>query len=259
MSARGTDLGVLRVVAERSGLLQTFRAAHAISEAGASLAVSADEAPRYRWLSRYFDCRYEIDADAPDLEVVIDHSRPQVRIGHMERPLLYAHAVFDAYRAQWSSDRPLRYSFAGFGTPARRLAIKRWAATNGVRMPNALRRGSSELDLRYSRTGREWPEKAWDPGYVAALGRAQFALCPSGDFVWTYRFFEAAAAGALPIIEHFCDLYDGFVFHTFADPACSFEWTATAAKHNAALVRDRLTVPTADLAEAIRAELQLHQ
>jgi hypothetical protein len=259
MRERVTDLGVLRVVADRPGLLQTFRATHAISEAGASLAVSADEAPRYRWLSQYFECRYEFDADAPDLEIVIDHSKPQVRVGHMERPLLYAHAVFDAYRAQWSSDRPIRYSFAGLGTPARRAAIKQWAAANRVRMPNPLRRGSSELDLRYTRTGREWPEKAWDPGYVAALGGAQFALCPSGDFVWTYRFFEAAAAGALPIIEDFCDLYDGFVFHTFDEPARSFEWTVTAAEHNAALVRDRLTVPTDELAEAIRAELQQHR
>lgn len=256
MSERVGDLGALRVVAERPGLLQTFRAAHAISEAGACLVVTADEAPRYRWLSQYFECHYESDADAPDLEIAIDHSTPQVRIGAMERPLLYAHAVFDAYRAQWSSDRPARYSFAGLGTPERRTVIKRWATTNNIRMPSPLRRTSSELDLRYTRAGRAWPEKAWDPGYVAALGRTQFALCPNGDFVWTYRFFEAAAAGAVPIIEEYCDLYDGFVFHTFAEPARSLEWTAAAAEHNVALVRQRLTVPVDELATAIRAELQ---
>ena len=123
-------------------------------------------------------------------------------------------------------------------------------------MPTRFGRSSSELELRYSRTGRRWPEKAWDQDYVAALGRAQFALCPNGDFVWTYRFFEAAAAGAIPIIEEYCDLYDGFVFHMFDEPVDKLEWTSAATEHNAALVRLRLTVPVDELATAIRAELQ---
>jgi hypothetical protein len=255
--SRGVDdLGRLRVVATRPSLLQTFRAAHAIGEAGACLAVSTKEEDRYRWLSKYFNVRYALDADAPALDVAIDHSTPRVRVGELERPLLYAHAVFDVYREHWSRDRPIRYSFAGLGTPERRQTIQDWVVANQLRIPTRFRHGSSELELKYSRAGRKWPEKAWDPGYVAALGRAQFALCPNGDFVWTYRFFEAAAAGALPIIEEYCDLYDGFAFHTFDEPAAKLEWTLAAVQHNAALVRQKLTAPLGDLAGAIRTLLQ---
>jgi hypothetical protein len=256
MSELPWDLGTVRVVAHRPHLLQTFRAAHAICEAGASLAVTAEDSDRYGWLGRYFDVRYRLDDDAPVIEVEIDHAEPSVRVGELARPLLFAHAVIDAYRAAWSSPRPVRHSFAGLGTPDRRSAIARWAESNDLRMPSRLRRGSDDLDVRFTGAGRKWPEKGWDQGYVDALGRAQFALCPNGDFVWTYRFFEAAAGGAIPIIEDYCDLYDGFAFHTFDEPARGLEWTSSAAEHNATLVRQRLTAPLDDLASAVRAALR---
>ena len=72
----------------------------------------------------------------------------------------------------------------------------------------------------------------------------------------TYRFFEAAGAGAIPVVEESCALYDGFVFHTFADEVRSLEWTKAAAEHNAALVRRRLTAPHDELASAVRTELR---
>ena len=37
--------------------------------------------------------------------------------------------------------------------------------------------------------------------YWDMMQRAKYVLCPDGDFVWTYRFFEAVACGAIPIIE----------------------------------------------------------
>jgi hypothetical protein len=256
MSEPLVDLGVVRVVAERSDLLQTFRAAHALCEAGAVLAVTLDESRRFEWLSKWFDSlRYERDDTAPRLEIRVDHLTPSVVVGWVERPLLFAHAIFDGYRTRWASNRSVRFSFAGLGTPTRRNSLCGWAEANNLRMPSALRR-ARDLEVKFTRAGRKWPEKGWDQKYVDALGRTQFAVCPNGDSVWTYRFFEAAAAGAIPIVEEYCDLYEGFVFHTFDDNARSLEWASAAAEHNAALVRRRLTAPHDELAAAIRAGLR---
>ena len=256
MSAPVEDLGLVRVVADRPDVLQTVRAAHALSEAGAVLAVTPEERPRFEWLGQWFSVRYQADDNAPRLEIGVDHLRPRVVVGCVERPLLFAHAIFDEYRAHWTSERPVRFSFAGLGTPTRRTALNGWAAANGLRMPSALRRKSRELEVTFTRAGRKWPEKGWDPGYVGALARTQFAVCPNGDSVWTYRFFEAAGAGAIPVVEEGCELYEGFVFHTFDDDARGLEWTRGAAEHNAALVRRRLTAPHDELASAVRSELQ---
>ena len=256
MSSPSEDLGLVRVVAERPDVLQTVRAAHALSEAGAVLAVTPDESRRFEWLSKWFAVRYQTDDNAPRLEIEVDHQMPRVVVGGVERPLLFAHAIFDQYRARWASERPVRFSFAGLGTPTRRAALNDWAASNGLRMPSLLRHRSRELEVTFTRAGRKWPEKGWDPGYVRSLARTQFALCPNGDSVWTYRFFEAAGAGAIPVVEESCRLYDGFVFHTFEDDARDLEWTKAAAEHNAALVRRRLTAPHDELASAIRAELR---
>jgi len=38
-------------------------------------------------------------------------------------------------------------------------------------------------------------------GYYAKLRSSEFALCPDGDFTWTYRFLEAIMCGAIPILE----------------------------------------------------------
>jgi hypothetical protein len=256
MSGPLVDLGVVRVVAERSDLLQTFRAAHALCEAGAVLAVTVDESRRFDWLSKWFNgLRYERNDTAPELAIRVDHLAPRVVVGCVERPLLFAHAIFEQYRARWANDRPVRFSFAGLGTPTRRNSLCNWADANSLRMQSALRRGSRELEVKFTRVGRKWPEKGWDQKYVDALARTQFALCPNGDSVWTYRFFEAAAAGAIPIVEEYCDLYDGFAFHTFDDGARNLEWGTAAAEHNAALVRRRLTAPHDELASAIRAGL----
>jgi hypothetical protein len=122
-------------------------------------------------------------------------------------------------------------------------------------MPGRLRR-RADVKVSYSSGGRQWPEKAWDADYVSALANTEFVLCPNGDFIWTYRFFEAAAAGAIPVIEDYCDHYEGFVFRSFDEAASTFRWSEEAARHNAALVRERLSVPPDELASAVTDQIR---
>ena len=103
--------------------------------------------------------------------------------------------------------------------------------------------------------GRHFPGKSWDEDYHRLLGRSQFVLCPKGDYIWTYRFFEAALCGAIPVIEVPCAAYEGFRYRTFNDRIDDLEWREDEARHNYYQCQEILTVPTHQLNAEIQAAL----
>jgi hypothetical protein len=222
----------IRCVVKNPTLLQAFRAMQAVAECGLTVIIEPAERPTWDYASRWFDLPYTEGSASHVLPIGIDHRSPAVQIGDLERPLLFPHRFFELYRDKWSH-RHGRPVFFGNPTPDRRRVIKSWRRGAG-------RRG---IEVRWSRRGRHWPNKAWDSDYASALGSAQFALCPDGDFVWTYRFFEAVAAGAVPIVQSVAPLYDGFVFGRMDNGLEGAEWTVQAALANFELARDMLTVP----------------
>jgi hypothetical protein len=246
----------VRLTMEGANILQGFRAAHAIAEAGFLLAVARDELERYELLNRYFQVPYVEDNSAPSVMVTVDVSLPSVSVGAIHRTLLYPHDVMNAFRACWTHDRPIHFGFCGHRSGPRRHALGSWILANAPRLPNAAPGVRHVCDVRFSEIGQKWPKKAWDPDYAATLGQTRFALCPNGFVVWTYRFFEAAAAGAIPVVQECSPHYEGFIYYTFADDPRTFEWTEAAATHNAVLVRDRMTASRADLSSAIQDELR---
>src|SRR3546814_21134563 len=79
---------------------------------------------------------------------------------------------------------------------------------------------------------------------------SKFVLCPSGDLksngvAWTYRFFEGAICGAIPVIEEFCPAYEGYRVRSMKEPIGSLAWSPADAEHNFTLARERL-VPGRD-------------
>lgn len=112
-----------------------------------------------------------------------------------------------------------------------------------VGVPPAERRTTCR-NVVFVTSDRGWrhPTKAWDASYFQRLANAKYVLCPDGKFVWTYRFFEAALCGAIPIIQNRCDLYDGFRFYTMDDLLDNLEWRFEDARHNFKLCRERCTV-----------------
>lgn len=97
--------------------------------------------------------------------------------------------------------------------------------------------------LGASGKGRVLPGKAWDENYFKMLTQSRFVLCPVGDCVWTYRFFESAMCGAIPIVEASCASYQGFRYFTMEDDISTLKWSAEIAEYNFNLCRERLTVP----------------
>ncbi len=93
--------------------------------------------------------------------------------------------------------------------------------------------------------------KAWDDEYYQLLGKSQFALCPSGDFVWTYRVFEAALCGAIPVVQRTCDAYGELVFYSLDDDASSLVWDIDVAEHNRVEAMRLVTATAEELSGAL--------
>jgi hypothetical protein len=103
--------------------------------------------------------------------------------------------------------------------------------------------GGEPLHIVSSKRGREFPIKAWDDEYFRTMARAKFVLCPRGDYPWTYRFFEAAMCGAIPLVEERCALYANFRCRDINTPSRDLTWSWDDAEHNYSTCRDLLTVP----------------
>lgn len=261
--------------------IQFVRLAQALMESNYNVHLSEDTHGQFKYLSQFFPLQYSIGrGDAPLLpQIQFDHSVPLTKIGTLERPLIFPQASFDRCRAAWPEMRPVRFFFAGRVTRERARALRAWADISEIEIeiprpigafskwfrrrflrmaPPAIKKtGSGEISFWSSMRGREYPVKAWDEDYYQAMARAQFVLCPSGDFIWTYRFFEAAMCGAIPVVEAACPAYEGFQFFTMQQPTSELRWTKETAEHNFRLCRERLTIPRqqldAEIARLLRA------
>jgi hypothetical protein len=267
-------------------LIQVLRLAHALVEAGCRLHATADDAEKLIQLKKVFNLAYDVDGAsmAPLPGLLIDHMKPETRVGSISRPLIFPRAAFAYCRERWPKSRPIRVSFPGKPTAIRREVINGWLSRSGLGLrlqeesasqrpfaQRALRAIQRRLDIPrrdyihaegvkviLSEEGRLFPRKAWNTRYYDALLEAEFVLCPDGDFgkdgvAWTYRFFESAMCGAIPVIENHCPVYDGFRFRTLSEPLSSLVWSREDAEFNFDLACARLVVPPDELrAEVIR-------
>lgn len=191
-------------------LIQTIRAYQAIMESGIKISMSRDQVPIMLHLSNYFTVKYSVNPimyRVADVEIV--HDKPLVRVGGVTTPLLFSEEVFIRSRSMWQEKRDTRKLFVGLLTEKRKLVLDNYIKEHRLK-PN-------DWVIKNSKNGREFPMKAWDEQYFKTLANTQFCLCPNGDFVWTYRFFEAILCGAIPIVEDECDLYDGFTYYKMKD------------------------------------------
>ncbi|HOW96380.1 MAG TPA: hypothetical protein P5567_10250 [Kiritimatiellia bacterium] len=257
------------------GLIQQIRLVHALAESSHPVSIPASEEPKFDALRARFGFRFA-PPDAPGVDVTrfvrCEHRAPATFIGRIERPVIFPRAMADYCRSLWPARRAHRFSFQGLVFGARRTLLQKWIKANlGGRTPrlpdaegavarwrNKLFRAAGldptrkqrigDLLLWESSRGRRFPVKAWDEEYVGALAASEFVLCPDGEHVWTYRLFESALCGAIPIVERACPAYAGFRFRSFEDRAGRLTWSAEDAEHNYRLCAERLTIaqPTLD-------------
>lgn len=83
----------------------------------------------------------------------------------------------------------------------------------------------------------------WDHRYWANLRAAKFALAPSGDYPWSYRFLEAIIAGAIPVLEdRDPDIFANH-FHHIRYPSEPFVYRESLATENFRTLLTRHTLP----------------
>jgi len=214
-----------------SHLLQTFRLAHAMAETEHTIQIPAEHQPRWEVLKQHFGTKYEVGNDAPLISVTVDHQTPSTGFNGTQKPLIFAASVADKCKALWH-DRTQKFTFTGLVTPQREKRFLKW---NQYVSP--------------SQNGREWPLKAWDNKYFADMAKTEFTLCPSSDFVWTYRFYEAALCGSIPVVEQRTPAHAGYVTKLFDDE--EFEWSEKDALHNYQLAVSQLVINPDDLSDMI--------
>ncbi len=169
-------------------LLQEIRALQAISEKE-RIVIPEEARPIFEHLAKYFPSNYEVGNNPT--KVRIDHQKPEVCYAGC-RPLLFPHAMMDRY----NSEKQIDIFFSGKWSAKRETALLSYHAY-----------------INWSNKGREFPVKAWDEEYYKMLAATKFALCPDGDYAWTYRSFEAIIYKAIPIVETPIPLYEGYKYY----------------------------------------------
>jgi hypothetical protein len=255
-------------------LIQSIRLVQALTESAFSIHIPHEHTWRFASLREHFQIGFSRTAGPllTEPHVLVDHHTPVTAVGGIRRPLIFPHQIVAACRNRWADERTIYASFSGLVTVERQAAIRTWLrqrtvrprrlripisttrthraveairSAAGLRNKRAFRIRGGDFVMSSSCLGRRFPTKAWDDTYVDTLGRSRFALCPNGDSVWTYRFFEATMCGAVPIVEQSCELYEGFHYYTMADH--DYVWSIEKAEHNYQLCAQQLTVPKADL------------
>jgi hypothetical protein len=123
---------------------------------------------------------------------VIHKETPKTIIGKKEFSLIFPKFMFN-----YKSQKTINPLFIGKITPKREKFLRGFDAK-----------------IINSNRGRDNKFKKKDEEYFKIMSKSKFVLCPNGDFIWSYRFFESIIFKAIPIIEDFSKLYEGYKFYT---------------------------------------------
>jgi len=132
---------------------------------------------------------------------VVHAEIPKTFIGDKEYTLVFPRSILK----YGLNEKNIYISFIGKITPQRKIVIDKIKHLyTGVHIINSL-------------NGRDLKKKVFDVSYYNNLGNSYFVLCPDGDFIWSYRFFEAILCNAIPIIENESVLYKDYKFYKLGD------------------------------------------
>lgn len=265
-------------------LIQELRLIHALSESDYSIDILANEIHKFELLNKKFDVNFNQNTtnniDLTDA-IKIGHVAPNTYFGNILRRLIFPHALTNYCYTLWQENRKNKFSFQGLITPKRKSLLEIWISQNitnkKINLPtknnlfikirnkllrsfginNAIKTKIGELVVWSSEKGRYYPFKAFDEEYYTELANSQFVLCPSGDCVWSYRFFEAILCCAIPIVEQHCEAYNGFKYFTFKDIAKDLTWYKHLAEFNYKLCLEKITIPTDELNNEIKMLIKL--
>ena len=255
--------------------IQAIRLCAALLETNYDIHFSPEVKPILKHWNQYFPVSFHIGLkDIPILEdVEITHKEnPSCRIGNLKTVLLYPHCMVDRCQSLWNEQRTINFSFSGLITAKRKQALENWINSHfevqnklfknikehkeGNKISRLYKNliGSREIFdeetgiyMFASNKGRIFPIKVWDEKYYSILSNSKFVLCPDGEFVWTYRFFEAIFCGAIPIVENSCELYRGYHYFLMSNPLDELIYSTEMTKKNFQKAKAELTLSSTEL------------
>ena len=256
--------------------IQTVRLVLALLESDYEIHLEDSFTSIMDYLQNYFTLDFRIGLGESSIlqNVFIDHQIPLCKVNEIAKPLIFPSCIIERCRAKWHQVRENEFFLSGLITKDREKTLLNWIFQNSdqpiiklkyqfrkilfinqfvTQFSKIKKKGISsqisislnkknKLILVPSTKGRYFPEKSWDEEYFDQLSRSKFVLCPNGDFVWTYRFFEAILCGAIPIIQEETELYDGFFFYKFSDPFSEIIYSDEVVERNFEFARNFLTI-----------------
>lgn len=255
--------------------IQNIRFAQSIAECGINISIKKEDEIKFLEIKKYFNFKYKFfnqDDKVLNFEN-ISHQKPSTCFGTIYRPLVYSLSVLNYCKSIWKANRIRKFSFIGLVTEQRKKALKEFIESNTnkkdlkidlqpslvkklinkiLNKPTIVELVFDNIYLWSSDKGRKFPYKSWDDDYYQVLSDSQFVICPNGDFIWTYRFFEAVMCGAIPVIEDTCDIYEGFRFLTMKDDLSNAQWSEEDALYNLALFSERFTIDSSEYIKELK-------
>ena len=150
-------------------------------------------------------------------EIKIIHSEnPKTFINGKEYTLIFPRFILDI-----KEEKVIDKIFVGLLTEQRKVFLRNF--------PDAI--------ILNSNNGRKQETKEKDLSYFRMLARSRFVICPNGDFIWTYRFFEAILCRCIPIIEEECELYKGYHYYKVGD---KYEYREDWIKENLSKIKKEM-------------------
>ena len=248
--------------------IQAVRLCMALLETNFSIHFNKEDSAILEYLNDFFPLDYKIGTENIYQidRISFNHQVPSCSIGNIEKTLIFPHGITNRCKSFWPQIKSYDFVFSGLITQKRAATLNRWLENNfeqifkiktfqrnytifskllsyfTIKRSQYFSKKNNVLFFSSSK-GREWPVKAWDEKYYINLSKSKYVLCPDGDFIWTYRFFEALLCGAIPIIENYCSDYEGFFFYTMDDKIENMYYDENKVQSNFNKAVDYLTIP----------------
>lgn len=165
---------------------------------------------------------YEYDYDT--IKVLVDHSQPLTKLtACYSNALIFPRVINAKHNTSFNSKEDKIY-FRGLLTKSRLvevlflfLSIKDFRGViilliKLMRNNRNFEVNTSKVFINFTKRGRLSEFKFLDEDYFAEMTNYKFVFCPKGDFIWTYRFFEAIQVGSIPISKHVTQDYTSFFY-----------------------------------------------